>query len=304
MDARTTSRGERRPTAWTPVTRGAIRRTNTSEVFLAELHAWAGVLPAHATFTHVTAARLLGLWLPPLPQPLPLVVQLPPEATRPVRPGLRAIRSETIDTPTSVQRLGVSGITDVLLALCRDLSDLDALVAVDSALQMGLVDRAHLIEQCGQRRRGVSRLRRVLALADGRSESAWETVMRAFHRSVGAAVTPQYEVYDDAGVFVARGDLRLDALPVLHEYDGSHHLDVDRQRDDLRRARRLLAIGWSRRGYTAQDLTHRASGMLRDIDQSLGRTHDPSRVRPWHEQLRGSAFTATGRAALARRLEV
>lgn len=302
MDARSISRGERRPAAWTSVTRGAIRRIDAPDVHLAELSAWAHALPAYAAFTHLSAARLLGLWLPPLPQPIPVLVQLPARATRPERPGLRTIRTEALGAPAEMYGLQVAHITDVLLALCRDLSDLDALVAVDSALHLGLVDRRQLLEACSHRRRGVVRLRRVLDLADARSESPWETLMREFHRSVGAAVTPQYEVRNTDGLFVARGDLRLDGVQVLHEYDGSHHLGVERQRDDLRRARRLLAAGWNRRGYTAHDLTHRAVGVLHDIDQSLGRTHDPSRVRGWHDALRKSGFTAAGRTALATRL--
>lgn len=302
MDARSTARGERRPAAWRSVTRGAIRRSEVDDVFTAELRAWACVLPPYASFTHVTAARLLGLWLPPLPAVIPVFVQLPAGSTKPDRPGLRPIRSEEAGPAIRVADLHVAGICDVLLALCRDLSELDALVAVDSALHLGLVDEHQLLEACRQRRRGVVRLRRVVKLADARSESPWETLLREFHRSVGAAVTPQYEVRDADGLFVARGDLRLDGLSVLHEYDGSHHLGVDRQRHDLRRARRLLAAGWDRRGYTSQDLVHRAASLLRDIDQSLGRPHDPSRIRPWHDALRSSGFSVAGRSALAPRL--
>ena len=304
MDVRKTSRGERHPAHWTPVTRGAIRRVKTEDVLLAESRAWASVLPAYACFTHLSAARLWGLWLPPLPERTPVVVQLPPGTTKPERPGLRSIRSEAIDSPCVRRGVRFAGVTDVLLSLCRDLEDLDALVALDSALHLGLVDRSHLVDQARQRRRGAPRLSRILRHADGRSESAWETLMREFHRTVGAAVTPQHEVRDADGVFIARGDLWLDGTRVLHEYDGAHHLDVTRQRDDLRRARRLMAAGWARRGYSAQDLTHRAVGVLRDVDQSLGRDHDPSRVRGWHDLLRGSAFTRPGQLSLARRLGV
>lgn len=284
------------------MTRGAIRRIDAPDVHLAELRAWAQALPAHASFTHLSAARLLGLWLPPLPPPTPLFVQLTPTAAKPQRPGLRILRTEATGASTTKDGLRIAGITDVLLALCRDLSELDSLVAVDSALHLGLVDMHQLREVCSRRRRGVVRLRRVVKLADARSESPWETLLREFHRSVGAAVTPQYEVRDTDGLLIARGDLRLDGLSVLHEYDGGHHLEVDRQRNDLRRARRLLAAGWDRRGYTSQDLVHRAASVLRDIDQSLGRAHDPSRVRHWHDALRQSGFTVAGRAALATRL--
>ncbi|WP_110239193.1 hypothetical protein [Nocardioides gilvus] len=213
------------------------------------------------------------------------------------------IRNEALAPPLLVGGLRVAGVADVLLTLCRDLSELDALVVVDSVLHGDLIDRQGLEERSRARRRGAPQLRRILPFSDGRSESAWETVLRELHHSVDAPVTPQFEVFDEEGSFVARGDLRLDGLKVLHEYDGSHHLDVDRQRDDLRRARRLIAAGWTRRGYTSHDLLFRAAGVLRDVDATLGRPHDSSRLAGWHQRIRASAVTPAGRAALADRIQ-
>lgn len=302
MDVRTTSRGQRRGAAWTPVTPGAHRLTAATDPWAAELRAWASVLPAGTVFTHLTAAQVLGLWLPPLPSRLSVVVQVPPGGARPQRRGLRAIRTLPLTAPTSCRGVPLAGVADVLLALCHDLDDLDAVIAVDSALHSNLVDRRTLEEVAGRRRRGAPRLRRVLARADSRSESAWETVLRELHRIADAPVTPQFVVRDSAGAFVARGDLRLDGVEVLHEYDGHHHLEVGRQRSDLRRLRRLTEVGWDRRGYTSDDLLHRAVTVLRDVDLSLGRTHEPARVKAWHQLLRTSALTASGRARLAARL--
>lgn len=301
MDVRTTHRGERRGVAWVPVTRGAVRRADAVDSFSAELRAWASRLPEGAAFTHLTGAKAWGLWLPSLPVPLPVTVQVPGSA-KPERPGLRVIRSEPVQPPVVHRGIPLVGVVDVLLTLCRDLTDLDALVAVDSALHLRLVDLSQLKEASRVRRRGAPRLRRVIRVADGRSESAWETVLREFHRLMGVAVTPQFEVRTDDGGFVARGDLRLDGFAVLHEYDGHHHLEVERQRTDLRRQRRLVEAGWVRRGYTSSDLHGRATGVLRDIDLTLGRSHDPARVRSWHDQVRASALTDSGRAALGRRL--
>ena len=87
-------------------------------------------------------------------------------------------------------------------------------------------------------------LRRALALADGRSESPWESVLRLLHVSCGVPVVPQHEVYDD-GVLVARGDLWIRGSRMLHEYDSGSHLERQRQRADLRRGRRLANIGWA-----------------------------------------------------------
>lgn len=283
------------------VTRGAHRHPDSADPFVDSLLAWSEVLPARAAFSHVTAARLLGLWLPPLPDGMPTVIQVPTAATAPQRRDLRVIRAAPGVGGSSVLGLRVAPVGEVLLALCRDLGPLDSLVVIDSVLHLGLATKDDLERVARPRRRGAPLLRALLPLADGRSESPWETILREFHRCVRAPVTPQYEVRGTGG-FVARADLRLDGTCVVHEYDGHHHLEVERQRADLRRARRLVAAGWVRRGYTHDDLLGRPHSILRDVDSSLGRTYEPRRLAPWLDLLRDSARTPSGRARLASRL--
>ncbi|QCX26318.1 hypothetical protein [Nocardioides jishulii] len=139
MDTRTTRSGQRAGAAYVPVTRGAHRHRGARAPELATLRAWASVLPSDACFTHVTAARLLGLWLPPLPADLVTLAALPPGAHPVRRRGLRASRSLPSEAHRMVQGLRVAPTADVLLCLCRDLADLDALMAVDSALHQELV---------------------------------------------------------------------------------------------------------------------------------------------------------------------
>lgn len=302
MQVHLTRSGERAPVRWTRVTHGAHRPKVVDDPFRADLAAWARVLPPSTRFTHLTAARLWGLWLPPLPADLPVVVACDPTGTRPRRAGLHVLRPSALAPPTSVAGLPVDPVEVTLLAACRDVSELDALVMVDSALQAGLTTPAALAATAFGRARGAPRLRRVLRRADARSESPWETLLRVLHQHLDVEVAPQHVVRDSAGSFVARGDLRLTGHRMLHEYDGDVHLTPEQQRDDLRRARRLARAGWDRRGYTSQDLLLRAVTVLRDVDLTLGRDHDPARVRGWHEELRTSCFSAAGRAALARRL--
>lgn len=89
---------------------------------------------------------------------------------------------------------------------------------------------------------------------------------------------------------------------VLHEYDGADHLKRPAQRKDRKRDRRLGHADWLRRGYTKDDVLHQGVTILRDADVSLGREHDPSRIRAWHDLLRGSLFTPAGTAAFRRRI--
>lgn len=306
METRRTVSGQRPGVEWVPVTRSVHRRRDVPAPATSTLRAWAQVLGEDAVFTHVTAALVMGLWLPRLPEAWEsarhVVLQVPAASGPLRRRSARVLRSDAVLRPALRQGLPCASAPDVLLALARDLCDLDLLVAVDSALHAGLATPDEIATVAAVRRRGAPRLRRVLALADGRSESPWETVLREFHRHVDVAVTPQFEIRTASGRFVARGDLRLDGLRVIHEYDGHHHLEVGRQRSDLRRARRLEEAGWVRRGYAVPDLLERPHEMLADVDRSLGRVSDPERLRSWRAASGESALTGRGRRALAERL--
>jgi hypothetical protein len=122
-----------------------------------------------------------------------------------------------------------------------------------------------------------------------------------FHVLCDVPVEPQFEVYDERGVFVARGDLRIGGTRTLHEYDGAVHRDRRAHVKDLARERGLANSGWTRRGYTSGDLLGRSRVMLREADAALGRAHDPRRLDPWLDALRESMFTSSGRTRLLRR---
>ena len=296
-------RGHVRSRAWTRVGHGLYRPAAAADPWLAAVQAYRLTLPASAAFTHLTAARLRGWWLPPLPEGLPVFASVEGFGSwRPCRAGLVVGRHEPPLRTEMIGDLPVIQTCDTLLALARDLSLLDLVVAVDSALQVGNVDLSELVRCAARRRRGAPRLRQAIALADGRSESPYESLLRILHKVIKVATVPQLVVEDLHGVFVARGDLWLVGTRMLHEYDGAEHLAKARQRADLRRGRRLQAASWGRRGYTDADLLYRAVGILRDCDATLGRPHLPERIRPWHELLRRSCYTTSGRQQLLARL--
>lgn len=191
---------------------------------------------------------------------------------------------------------------ETLLACARDLSELDLVVLIDSALHAEDATLDSLSSLASSRRRGSPALRSSLRLCDGRAESAWEVLLRQLHVACDIVVEPQHEVRDDAGGFLARGDLWLVGTRMLHEYDGGHHLEKSAQRSDLRRARTLGNSGWFRRGYTDREVLHQPLTILRDADLSLGRPHDPTRIRAWNRLLRESLFTPSGTTRLCRRL--
>ena len=192
-------------------------------------------------------------------------------------------------------------LPEVLLACARDLGLLDLVVLTDSALRRGACTPEELSEVAAPRRRGGPALRAALPFADARSESPWESVLRMFHVLCDVEVEPQFEVYDERGVFVARGDLWVRGTKSLHEYDGAVHRDRRTHVKDLARERGLANSGWTRRGYTSGDLLGRSHVMLREADAAVGRAHDPRRLQPWLEALRESLFSPSGRARLLSR---
>jgi hypothetical protein len=267
----------------------------------APLHALASRLHEDGCFTHLTAARLFGWWLPPLPRGLPEFAAQSDTRNRPRRHELRIIRTTPEPEVGCLRGLPVAPPIDVLLALARHLSVLDVVVALDCALRRRDVTLAELGIALRSRRWGVRRLRAAAPLIDPRSESPYETLLRVLHSACEIAVVPQHELWV-AGRFVARGDLRVVGHQVFHEYDGADHRQPTQHRNDLRRDRELEEHGWVRRGYTGLELLHRPVVILRDADRTLGRAHDPSRLDAWYALQRESCFTPAGRSLLLRRL--
>lgn len=294
-------RGRRRGLRWTKVDHGLYRPGQDIGGPHDDLLAWRLVLPPSGAFTHLTAAREYGWWLPPLPEDLPVFVSMAAHESRPQRSALRVARHEEPPAPVTRDGLPLAPPSEVLLACARDLGLLDTTVLVDAALFLGASTLAELDAISRQRRRGAPILRRALRLADGRSESAWESLLRMLHRACDVPVEPQYEVYDEHGTFIARGDLRIKGTRTLHEYDGGDHLERPRQRKDLNRQRRLGHVRWTRRGYTSHEVLRQAVGILRDADASLGRPHRPGRIRAWHALLAESLFTPSGTELLRAR---
>ncbi len=276
---------------------GIYRDANVSE-----LAAWQLALPAGGRFTHLTAAGALGWWLPPLPADLPVLAAVPSHSMRPARQGMRVVRADPAVAPREQQGISLDAPAEILLNCARDLSLLDLVVLIDGALHRGDVSTDQLHEIAAVRRRGNRALRAALPLADARSESPWESVLRLMHLVCGAAVEPQWELRTDDGDFVARADLWVVGTRAIHEYDGGVHLERVQQQADLTRARRLADAGWVRRGYTSRDLVRRPIGILRDIDRALDRSHDPSRIREWHALLAESLFTRAGSQRLLTKL--
>lgn len=287
---------------WVRVSHGMHRPVSELDDVRADLAAWRLALPPTGAFTHLTAAREYGWWLPPLPDDLPVFASQLTTDPRPRRDGLRVTRHPHPILVVDLHGLPMAGPAETLLACARDLRLLDLVVLIDAALHMETCERWEIEAIAGLRRAGAPLLRRALELADGRSESAWESLLRVLHVVCGVPVDPQYEVFDADGLFVARVDLWIVGTRTVHEYDGGEHLRRPRQRKDLRRARGLSNIKWVRRGYTSVEVLSQAVTILREADLSLGRPHQPERVRAWYALLAESLFSPSGTAMFRRRI--
>lgn len=282
-----------------PQERADARRTAT----LGDLGAWQQVLRPDACFTHLSSAIVRRWWLPELPDPLPVWIAQGKKHNHTRRRGARVLRLAAAPEVETIDGVRLATAAETLLATAGDLTTLDLVVLIDSALQAGDVTLDELPALAGTRRRAAALLRAALALVDGRSESAWETLLRVLHLSCGIEVEPQRE-FRHGATFVARGDLWLVGTRTLHEYDGAEHRDRRRQQKDLQRDRRIVAAGLVRRGYVKDDIVNRPEEILRDACAALGRPFDLALLQPWLELWHESSYGPLGRLRLAERLAV
>jgi hypothetical protein len=308
-------RGRRRHAAWRTVGRGLHRYPSPEppggataeelaearrDALLADLWAWSPILRPTACFTHLTSAEARGWWLPPLPEVPVWIAQITGQNPT-TRCGARVVRTRAIPTSDRIAGLPVAVPAETLVTCAQDLGLLDLVVLLDCALHRQEVTSAAVAAVAAERRRGAPLLRQAIELADNRSESPWESLLRLLHVTCGVAVEPQRE-FHDRGRFVARGDLWVVGTNLLQEYDGGEHRKAERHRFDLERDRRIADAGLVRRGYTAPDLTRHPQDILAPAYATLGRPFHMGILDPWWPLWEASCFSPQGRQRLSRRL--
>jgi hypothetical protein len=138
----------------------------------------------------------------------------------------------------------------------------EAVVVADGALRAGLTTPDELAEALARARgrRGTPAARRVLAFADGRSESAGESRSRvAMYRCGLPAPVPQWEVRDGRGRLLGRTDFGWPRLRTVGEFDGrvkygrllrpgqsvTDAVLAEKRREDALRAEDLSVVRWT-----------------------------------------------------------
>ncbi|GAA1958737.1 type IV toxin-antitoxin system AbiEi family antitoxin [Microbacterium deminutum] len=218
-------------------------------------------LSGKAAFSHLTAARLHGLPLPAEHERADIFEITVPRGQR--APRGNAVRGHQAQLgPKDVdKRTGVHATTPERtfcdLAACLTLGQL---VAVGDTLirrHGGLLTRKDLERNVAsyRGRRNIRRLRRALELLDQDAESPKESELRVAIIEAGFPTpTCNESVFDGRGRLVGRVDLAYPALKIAIEYEGDYHRQQDQWRADLKRRRRLEALGWTYLSVTQADL--------------------------------------------------
>ena len=228
-------------------------------------------------FSGGSAAWLLGLDLRPTD---PVEVAVPPWSAIRSRTGLVVRHCEiSPEEVVSVRGLPALALPLTLAGLCLQLPAVEALVAIDMAVQRGLTDPAALADYAerARGRAGIHRLR-ILALLAAPAESPMETRLRWLLIQAGLPKPDvQTNLRDAASHFVARADLYYPAARLVIEYDGGNHRE--RLVEDDRRQNLLVNAGYRLLRFTAADIHGRSDALVAQVRAALG----PDLVRSAHK---------------------
>lgn len=180
-------------------------------------------LAPEAVVSHVSAAVLHGLpiWAIPLQQV---------HVTRARRTGGRSGSRVHVHTAPlaadEVVPIGATRVTSLARTVCdvaRTAPFEQAVVVADGALRTGRIDRADLAHALSRAagRPGAPQARRVIAFADGRSDSAGESRSRvAIARAGLPTPVPQWEVRSSGGLLIGAVDFGWPEQMTIGEFDG------------------------------------------------------------------------------------
>lgn len=146
---------------------------------------------------------------------------------------------------------------------------------VDALYQTGKLTKRELAAyaEAHPARRGVRRLREVIALSDEGAESPMETCTRlAIVRAGLPCPDSQIDVFLPDGSHVGRADLGWDRWWTLVDYEGDGHRGKNQLDKDVRRGNRLAKLGWTWIRVRAESL------LPENIDELMDTIRDAIRV--------------------------
>jgi hypothetical protein len=254
---------------------------------LARAAAVHAVREASHWFSHETAAVLWGCDVAPHPTVVDVTTPVRTQVVGAREPGVRRHWTARTDRRADVCHdlaLPVSSLERTVVDCACSLRRGPALVIADSALRIGAdTDRIGRLLAAGGGERGIRRARQVLALADGRSDSPGETLVRLAIIDAGLpGPEPQLAVPTRLGWRWV--DLGWRAERVAVEFDGRGKYGADADTvvrafvDERRRQAALEDEGWQVIRATWSDLSRPAELTAR-IARSLRRAPHRHRGR-------------------------
>jgi very-short-patch-repair endonuclease len=235
------------------------------------LVARAAAFTAQATtphwFSHATAAVAWGCWTYRLPDVVDVTQLTNPHVIKRDGRHVHAVRRHWTELPAEhrsrAHDLPVTSLERTVLDCARTLPGPGALVVADSAVRRGAdaeVIAAMLVSAAG--RRGVRQARQVLSLADARSESPGESVVRWILATSGLP-RPEPQVVVTTWRAAYRVDLGWPERRVAVEFDGAVKYEDDGARgggidafmSEKRRHDALVEAGWTLLRVTWPDLS-------------------------------------------------
>jgi hypothetical protein len=214
-----------------------------------------------AFFSHVTAARLLGIRLPlrfEVQQILDVAVPYPKRA-----PSANGIRAHKLHIQPSdvgeVAGLPCTGAIRTLLDIAHLLTAEELLAAADSVVwwRQPLATLEDLVDAGSEfRGRGSKTVVKIVPHVSDRSDSSPESVIRWRMLVAGLpAFEANIEIHDAQGRFVAMPDLASREYRMALDYEGDHHrTDAKQWQKDISRVPRLQDADWHHTRISAQDL--------------------------------------------------
>ena len=267
---------------WTSPVQGVLVEPRPADPFKAGVRA-ALLASPDAVACRVTAARLRELSGLPLRTPAEVPQLLLPTGTRRAqRRGMRSYSGLRDPERSTWRGWPVTNLQKTVADLSLTLSLDDLVCLLDSVLKDGNVIG---LESVAGRAR--PRLASALALADGRAESALETIIRLLLQRAGLAPEIlQLRLYDRDGRCYARLDLAWPSRMLAVEADGREYHDKPAALyHDRRRQNQAQLAGWTLLRFTWDDVIRRPEWVIRQVAAALALPTSDTRGNGWQSAI-------------------
>jgi very-short-patch-repair endonuclease len=239
-----------------------------------------GLVASHESAAYLHGLDLLlpsGLTVPPV-----TLTRRPQTTSRAlVRGALIRVATLPDDHVTTVLAVPVTTVARTVMDIARTTGFIEGVVTADSALRSHAalkVQFAIILEDCLQWRGNV-RAREVVGFADGRSESALESIARVrFAEFQVPRPALQVNIRGESG-FIGRVDFCWPEYRTIAEADGAlKYADqgMGRARAQLARDEKFHDAGWGTFHFTWREIYHEPAPTM----ERLRRTFARSRPRP------------------------